>query len=245
MCAACSASAPARKSSTNGVAMPSFSPLSTLSSRRTPEGTRVSCKMAAPRAASVGATMAPMSAATHQPMPEKSPKAAAAPAPIVSGRPIASSRVGSTASARSSRRLTLAASVNSTRASVSSAKYRSVVDLTLSSIRCSGWCVTATPSRTKAIGAVTFHRSRRAETRPQSTTHPAMTEIAWVLSSPSTPSAGRQRVVGRGPAGRSQDAVIATAAASARGRAGPPRRTGSRRPSRSDRSGRFARRSAR
>ena len=61
--------APAMKRLTKGVAMPSLSPLSTLISRRTPEGTRSSAMMDAPRAASVGATMAPMAAATQSPLP--------------------------------------------------------------------------------------------------------------------------------------------------------------------------------
>ena len=59
--------APAMKTLTNGVAMPSFRPLSTLSTRRTPAGTRSSCMIEAPSAASVGATMAPMAAATQSP----------------------------------------------------------------------------------------------------------------------------------------------------------------------------------
>ena len=61
--------APARKIPTNGVAMPSFSPLSTLSTRRMRPGTRESCMMAAPRAASVGATEAAITATTHHPLP--------------------------------------------------------------------------------------------------------------------------------------------------------------------------------
>ena len=52
------ATAPARNRLTNGVAMPSFNPLSTLSTRRTRAGTRSSCMIDAPRAASVGATIA-------------------------------------------------------------------------------------------------------------------------------------------------------------------------------------------
>ena len=59
--------APAMKRLTNGVAMPSFRPLSTLRTRRTPAGTRSSCMIEAPSAASVGATMAPMAAATQSP----------------------------------------------------------------------------------------------------------------------------------------------------------------------------------
>ena len=80
--------APARNRLTNGVAMPSFSPLSTLSVRRTPEGTRSSAMIVAPRAASVGATMAPMAAATHSPLLPKRRAAVAAPAAMVSGSPM-------------------------------------------------------------------------------------------------------------------------------------------------------------
>ena len=60
---ASAARAPAKNRFTKGVAIPSFSPLSTFRARRTPDGIRSSRRIEAPRAASVGATMAPMAAA--------------------------------------------------------------------------------------------------------------------------------------------------------------------------------------
>ena len=84
-------------------------------------GIRLSSMMVAPRAASVGATMAPMEAATQSEMPGMTPKATAVPKPMVSGRPMANSRTGRPMSRRSSWILTRDASVNSTRASVTSA----------------------------------------------------------------------------------------------------------------------------
>ncbi len=104
--------------------MPSFSPLSTLRARRTPVGIRSSRKIEAPRAASVGATMAPIAAATHRPPARKIPAAMAPPATMVSGRPMASSLPGSSAWARSVLALTRDASEKSTRARVISAKIR-------------------------------------------------------------------------------------------------------------------------
>jgi hypothetical protein len=52
-----------------GVAIPSLSPLSTLSTRRMRAGTRWSCTIGAPSAASVGATAAAITAATQSPVP--------------------------------------------------------------------------------------------------------------------------------------------------------------------------------
>ena len=69
-------------------------------------GTCSSLMTDAPRAASVGATIAPMSAATQSPLPPNRSAATAAPAAIVSGSPMHSSRRGWAAAVRSSRALT-------------------------------------------------------------------------------------------------------------------------------------------
>ncbi len=137
-CTASAVAAPARKRLTKGVAMPSFRPLSTLSTRRTPAGTRSSSMIDAPSAASVGATMAPMAAATQRPAPEKSPAASAAPAPMVSGSPMPRRRTGSARSARSWRALTREASAKSTRASAISATDRMVDECRLKWIKRDG-----------------------------------------------------------------------------------------------------------
>ena len=146
--------APARNRLTNGVAIPSLRPLSTLSSRRIRFGIRASSMMVAPSAASVGATMAPMVAATHSEMPGMIPKAAAVPKPMVRGRPMASRRTGRPRSRRSSWMLTREASVNSTRASVTSASDLIVSEWGLKWMRASGPWVTTSPMTTKAMGAL-------------------------------------------------------------------------------------------
>ena len=82
---------PAMATSTIGVAMPSLSPLSTFSARRTFAGTCGFDMTGAPSAASVGASAAPTSSAAHGSKPSTT-IAAPAPRAIVSGRPTPSSR---------------------------------------------------------------------------------------------------------------------------------------------------------
>ena len=50
-----------------------------------------------------------------------------------------------------------------------------------------GPCAATTPITTNAIGAVTSQRSSRAEIRPQTTTHVAMTTTTAAFRSLSTP----------------------------------------------------------
>src|SRR5690242_13318672 len=120
--AACSAvAAPAMATTTTGVAIPSLSPLSTLSSRRILAGTAGFTITPAPRAASVGARAAPTSRASQMLMPWKSASASRTPRPIVRGSPIPSSRRHRPTSARRSRSLTRDASENRTRTRVISA----------------------------------------------------------------------------------------------------------------------------
>ena len=158
--------------------MPSFMPLSTLRARRTPEGIRWSRRMEAPKAASVGATMAPIAAATQQTPSRKSPAATAPPATMVSGKPIPSNRAGARHGARSVLALTREASEKSTSARVISAKIRMSEERRWRWTTLKGPLAAARPRRTKAIGAVTSQRSSRAETNPQRTTHREMTAIA-------------------------------------------------------------------
>ena len=175
------AKAPARNKLTKGVTMPSLSPLSTLSMRRTREGIRSSDMIVDPSAASVGATMAPRAAATQRPLEWNSPTASAAPAPIVSGSPIPSRRAGMAMSVAKVHALTREASEKSTRARVISANERMVDECSCTWTRTTGPWVTANPSRTKAMGAVTCQRSRRADTSPQTTKHAATTANAASL----------------------------------------------------------------
>ena len=179
---ASAARAPAKNRFTKGVAIPSFSPLSTFRARRTPDGIRSSRRIEAPRAASVGATMAPMAAATQRSPARKTPAAIAPPATMVRGRPIASNRAGSSAWARSVLALTRDASEKSTRARVISAKTRMSAECRWSWTRLNGPLAAPRPRRTKAIGAVTSQRSSRAETSAQRTTHPEITAMAALSS---------------------------------------------------------------
>src|SRR5580700_6575293 len=166
------------KKLTNGVAIPSFNPLSTLSVRRTPEGTRSSDMIDAPKAASVGATMAPMAAATQSPLLPNNKAAVAAPAAIVKGSPIPNNRAGIAASARTARRFTRDASAKSTMASVISASERIVDECSVKCTNAVGPCVTITPSTTKAMGAETSQRSSRPETIPHTMTQAEITVSA-------------------------------------------------------------------
>ncbi len=110
----------ARNNARNGVASPSLSPLSTFSARRMRTGTAGSVKTARPSAASVGARIVPMTAAAAQPSAWNIRPATSVPRAIVSGSPSRSSRPGSWTSPSTSRNLTVEASANSKRASVSS-----------------------------------------------------------------------------------------------------------------------------
>ena len=114
--------APATATSTNGVAIPSFSPLSRLIRRRILAGTARLSITPAPSAASVGARAAPISRASQMLMPPNRASASSVPRPIVSGRPIPSSRRQRPSSARRSRSPTRDASENSTSTSVTSAR---------------------------------------------------------------------------------------------------------------------------
>ena len=109
-----------RKSATNGVAMPSFKPLSTLSARRILTGTARFVKIARPSAASVGARIEAMSAAAAHPAEGKRSTATTVPSAIVSGRPTNSNRPGRWVSPSTSLSRTVEASANSKRASVNS-----------------------------------------------------------------------------------------------------------------------------
>ena len=84
----------ARKTVTNGVAMPSFSPLSMLSARRIRTGTALSVTTAIPSAASVGASTAAMRAASAQVSPGNTSIATTAPSTRVRSSPTLSSRAG-------------------------------------------------------------------------------------------------------------------------------------------------------
>src|SRR5580693_3581037 len=192
MLAACSAvAAPAMATKTTGVAIPSLSPLSMLSSRRIRAGTAGFTITPAPRAASVGARAAPTSRASQTFMPLKSASASSIPRPIVSGSPTPSSRRHRPRSARRSANLTRDASENSTRTRVISA---SAFTNSWEGAKPSGasrpW-VSSKPASTKMIGAVTSYRSSRADSAPQTKTIAATIAASEALTGSCLPSRGR------------------------------------------------------
>ena len=177
------ATAATRKKFTNGVAMPSLRPLSTLSTRRMRSGTRSSSMMAAPSAASVGATAAPMTAHTHHDSEGKSSFAVTVPRAMVMGNPPRSRREGSSASASRSRSFTRAASPNRTTASASSAISLTPSPPSCTSTIANGPRVTTTPISTNHIGDVMFHFSNRSATSDQAMSANATARPAGMLKS--------------------------------------------------------------
>ena len=168
---------------TKGVAIPSLSPLSTLSSLRIRFGILVSPMMAAPRAASVGATMEPVAAATQSGDARMIPKAAAVPNPMARGSPTPRRRVGNQTSWRSSWTFTREASVNRTRARVTSARDSDRRGVGAEVDEAVGPWVVTTPRMTKKIGALIESRSRR----PDSRDHTTMQAAAMATASASRP----------------------------------------------------------
>ena len=139
-----------------------------LRRRRTPEGTRSSLMMLAPRAASVGATMAPMAAATQMPLPPKS--SAATPGPGADGEGEADAEkagrerdVGAQPPGCSPGRHRRTGQGEGDLGQQS----RMAEECRLTWMSAVGPCVTTRPRSTKAIGAEMSQRSSRAETRPQ------------------------------------------------------------------------------
>ena len=98
--------APAMKRLTNGVAIPSFRPLSTLSNRRTPDGTRSSCMMETAESGVGGGHDGTDRRSHPEPAATEKERRMTAPAPIVSGKPIPSRRAGRATSVRRARTFT-------------------------------------------------------------------------------------------------------------------------------------------
>ena len=186
--AACSAvAAPAMATSTSGVAIPSLRPLSTLISRRILAGTAGLTIMPAPRAASVGASAAPMSRASQMSLTPGRMNASSVPRPMASGRPMPSSRRHSPRSARNWCSPTRDASENSTSASVASARTFTTSLPGVIPSGASGPWVSSTPATVNTIGAVMSKRSSRADNVPHANTSPAMiARSATVIASPPT-----------------------------------------------------------
>ncbi len=122
----------------------------------------------APRAASVGASAAPITASTTHPVPRKSGSATANPAAIVKGSPMHKRRAAIRDGGRSNHlTLTLEASENRIKANASSTTVRSS---SLPMLRVTKGCVpdpSSKPARANTMGAVTLHRPSRPETSTQ------------------------------------------------------------------------------
>ena len=141
-----------------------------FSARRIRTGTRRSVKIGNPNAASVGARMAPIKSAKPSPSAGNNPNAAAAPRSTVRGRPISRSRAGSPVSFRTSPRSSVAASANSSRASVVSVMRSTSAAVTETSINPSAPGPTTAPARTSTSGIVTEKRPSHAAKAVQRTT---------------------------------------------------------------------------
>jgi hypothetical protein len=144
---------------TNGVAIPSLSPLSTLSARWIRTGTAGSVTTAMPSATSVGARIVAINAAAAHPIPGNTRCASTVPATTVSGSPMNRSRVGRPASPSTSRSRIVAASENSSNASVCSVAVRTAwLDIETGSVsRPAGPRIV--PTATNTIGPVIHHRA--------------------------------------------------------------------------------------
>ena len=119
------------------------------------DGRRRLVTTGSPRAASVGASMVARAAAVHRSSPGSRARAATVPATMVNGRPMPSRRAGTSDSRRSRPSLTRTASVNSTRARVASARWRTNWPAASASISSSAWLPASSPTATNTIAWVT------------------------------------------------------------------------------------------
>ncbi len=165
-----STAARARQTVTTGAAIPSLSPLSTLRAWRMRTGIDRSVTTAWPRAASVGARIEARRAASHTDRSVSRRSPAPRPAAMVRGMPMPSSRPGSCASLRASRRSMRVASVKRTRARVTSASTSRMAASTSTPSRSRPSPPMRIPKATKAMGPDTRLRAARADTSPNPTT---------------------------------------------------------------------------
>ena len=150
---------------TNGVAMPSFNPLSMLMARRTRTGIARSTSSGRLSAASVGARIEPIRRANARPSAGNRSQPTNAPAPIVRGSPMARSRAGTQAMLPACLRPIDEASENSSRASVSSASSWTDSDVTGAANAPTPDGPRTAPIVTRIIGPLTDSRSSRAARR--------------------------------------------------------------------------------
>ena len=161
-----STSAIATAANSSGTQMPSLRPLSTLRAWRMRCGTRGSVTTAWPSAASVGASTTARITASPKLSSPKIAAAATAPSAMVSGRPMPSSRTGTSTVRRSAPRSMREASENSTSASVVSASARTVEPVLDRSIPSSTSGPTSNPKATNSIAGVIGVPDSRPETAP-------------------------------------------------------------------------------
>ncbi len=145
-------------------------------------GTRGSVTTACPSAASVGASTTATITVSPTVSSPKTAAAAAAPSPIVSGRPIASSRTGTPTVRRSAPRSMRDASENSTSASVVSARTRTVSLELDRSTPSSTFGPTSNPKATKRIAGVIGVPDSRCETAATPTNASATRASAHSIS---------------------------------------------------------------
>ena len=133
-----------------------------------------------PRAASVGARIAASRAASQSPSPSGRARPSKLPPMMIRGMPISSIRTGRSWSRRTTRRSIRAASENSTRTRVTSARpWMKPWPKSRSAMSSAAPPITK-PKAAKIIGPVKGEASSRRETTPKRTTPAAMIAKAWV-----------------------------------------------------------------
>ena len=166
---------------TNGRASPSLRPLSTLRALRMTSGTRGFATTAWPRAASVGARITPTRPACQGSRPRRR-AATTAPATIVSGSPIPSSRPDRLGSFVQRRMLRLDASAKRTMTSAASrSRTSSSSSAAISTSPSTGPAMN--PAAAKKIGAVTTVDASRFEIRAYPSTARAMNASGAIIPS--------------------------------------------------------------
>ena len=152
-------SASARNTNRMGTQMPSFRPLSTFRPWRISSGTDSLVTTALPSAASVGASMVASRAMVNRDRLSTSSTPTPKPSTMVNGRPISSNRAGSPAVFFNTLMSAPAASVNSTIASVTSARLRIVSPSVSHDSRSRPRGPTSRPKQVNTIGPLIQVRS--------------------------------------------------------------------------------------
>ena len=184
---------------TTGVAIPSLSPLSTLSTLRTPTGSRSSAMTEALNAASVGARLAAIKPASATGKLGNTTIATAMPATIERGSPIPSRREVRGRSCRAAATGTADASANSSKASVISARW-CTVELSMSTLTIPQLeFASSNPATRKTNGPVRLRAASHSDkTAHAKSTSARVTSVASFICAPlpvAVRSSGHSRTI--------------------------------------------------